>query len=288
MGSVGIRAAGWGLALAALAAVSVVACTAILGDDFEVTETTSAGVGGTGAAGAGGSGAQGGQGAAGAQGGQGGQGAQGGQGGAGLTGPCPLGELGACGSTHKCAVIDLGTGETGCIPAGDHPPWSRCAADTDCVDGTWCELLTLVCKPICTDPGPCPGDGQCVEALVEMGTTIPGMSVCTADCHPISSEPCNQAFGTVACHVVGTPLGVATDCAAGGNGTDGDVCTRQEPDDFTTECAAGFVCVGSGTDWHCRQWCAPPGGQAQCTAPDTCISFGGSVQHQGIEYGFCN
>jgi hypothetical protein len=256
------------------------ACVNLLGNDFEIGPDTTAGGGtttshldgggGTAASGAGGGGAHG-----------------GGAGGGGGAGPCALGTYGSCGAGKKCTVVDTSTGATGCITAGPHQAWSLCAADSECEELTYCEKISHVCKPLCVDAASCLGDGVCLPAKITYSDFVTGLSVCSSDCDPLSAVPCDDSYGPSTCQIVNIPSGIGFDCIASTDGPVGTACTPEDLDDYTTECADGLACIGSGQDLHCLAWCTPIGAQAQCSSGVMCTALGMEVLHQGVSYGYC-
>jgi len=202
-----------------------------------------------------------------------------GQAGEGGTGGCSLYEPGGCEPGQKCTVTDPATGTIGCGLAGLKNLWERCNDDTDCVAGTWCDLVLNVCKPWCQGMTDCSFDGgtyqgECVVARQANETIIPGNPKhCESNCEPISGAPCVTS-DSVTCLFVGEG---AFDCARSQNHTVGSAC------DDSQDCAAGLVCVGSSPE--CRQWCTPPAffgcGLLDCTPLNPQIFYAGN------EYGAC-
>jgi hypothetical protein len=258
------------VAIAGLALVCAGACTSLLGDDFEVAGTTSATATGTGgSAGSGGTGGS----ATGTPSGTGGSptGTPTGSGGGG--GGCVLGTEEGCDPDFKCSVIDVNTGATGCVGAGERPAWSSCQSDSQCQTGTWCDLLLGVCKPLCPNTG-CDNNGECLPAEHGNGT-IPDLFVCTANCEPDQATPCVQDYGPVTCGRVGG----GWDCQQSGNGGTGSSCG----DDG--DCAPGLLCTAQGACW---EWCLIGQGGTCTTGTGTyCSAVVPPANHDNGEYGVC-
>jgi hypothetical protein len=199
---------------------------------------------------------------------------------------CVLGELGSCGSGSKCSVVDPVSGEVACVTAGAIGPWATCNVDTDCVELTYCDSLTGVCKPLCDSEDDCPGDGRCVQAHVSLGEPITGLSLCTAGCQPLTGDPCAVASGDVACiaHNPGDDV-TSLDCAASGGAPEDAVCSAQTAASSRSDCDNGLMCVLAGNQQLCKRWCSSPGSQAECDPGETCSDAG--VSHMGTPYGVC-
>ncbi len=218
-------------------------------------------------------------------GGTGGEDAAGGQGGE--TPPdCVLGALGDCGPGEKCAVVDPQTGEVACSAAGNGAPWSLCQTDTNCPELTYCDALTRVCKPLCDSADDCAGEGRCVGAVAALGEPIPGLSLCTSGCSPLTGAPCHLGAGDVACvpHNPGDDV-TSLDCVASAGGPVDTPCGMQTATSSQSDCAHGLVCVAVGGDNACKSWCTAPGQQAECAAGETCTDTG--LTSQGQALGVC-
>lgn len=203
-----------------------------------------------------------------------------GQAGSGGSSACSLYLPGGCEPGRKCTVLDPATGEVGCGFAGLKTIWERCNTDSDCVEGTWCDLVRHTCKPWCQSMTACSFDGgnfegECVIARQTAQQDIPGGHThCTSNCEPITAAPCATA-DSVTCLFVG---GGAFDCAASDNHTVGTPCTTSQA------CAAGLVCVGE-TNSKCGTWCSPPA-LFGCGVFD-CVPLNPTIHYKGVEYGVC-
>jgi hypothetical protein len=167
------------------------------------------------------------------------------------------------------------------VTAGDHPAFTRCASDGECVDGTFCDPPSQVCLPICSHDPVCASGGVCVEAATDQsGTTfVTGMKVCTANCNPETGSPCDPIFGTMACIPFYVENGTSHfHCWQGGHLPLGSPCSD------ITECAPGGVCHDAGSGASCSAWCTPPG--STC-AGGRCGIFAPPHQYDGNEYGIC-
>jgi hypothetical protein len=199
---------------------------------------------------------------------------------------CVPGEPG-CGDGDKCGVVDPATGETACVPAGDHPPWSRCQLDADCVDGSWCDPVMGVCRPYCGPTPACAGGGDCVHPLDAKRDPLPGVELCTANCHPQSGSPCDDAHGITTCIMLGHSLLGKWDCVASAGTAEGMPCAS------SVECARGLGCFTDlGVGKSCASWCTPvspdPFEPFSCKqGKGLCSATSPKAVHDGKEYGGC-
>jgi hypothetical protein len=191
-------------------------------------------------------------------------------------------ECGCSDPSQKCSVIDPTSGESTCVTAGTTADDDTCTSTTDCMAGSWCELSTSVCEPICSGTSSC-ASGTCVEAAQsDQGTaTIPGLDVCSVTCDLVSGSPCGAS---ATCVTVMTSTGTTTtECAKSGDVQLGDPCST------TQDCAAGGVCTEDPvtSTANCSQWCRD--GEDPCPAMgETCHNFTSpSVTVGGHDYGYC-
>ncbi|MBI4705565.1 MAG: hypothetical protein HY744_31105 [Deltaproteobacteria bacterium] len=238
------------------------------------SSTTSSSSSSAGGAAGGFGGATGTAGHGGATGGGGASSGQGGGGGGG--GPCALGQIGACGENQKCTVVKPGTGEVGCTLAGQRPAWSVCLDDEECADGTWCDLVLGVCKPVCKSGNDCAAGAQCYQATTAQFKPIKDLKVCTAHCNPMDAASCNNDWGATNCFYLNATLGF--DCGATQNKAAGSPCTLSD------ECAMGLVCAGG----KCWKWCAPTGQDSGCGFCCDCCGLDPKIMYNNVEHGICS
>ncbi len=255
------------------------ACTSVLGDDFEVghsNTTTGASSSSTAAGGAGGetSTGTGGGGLTGAAGGTTTTSTSSNSGGGG-SGPvgCTLATNKGCAAGEKCSVVNVQTGDLGCVKAGPYQAWTACSVDTDCTVGLWCDIVNEVCRPICNNSS-CGNGGSCLKAPTKSGN-VEGLLVCGANCEPDKADPCNQVNGPVTC----ARQAAGWSCAKTANGGPGKSCV----DD--THCAPGLFCTASNNCW---EWCVK-GASGTCTTGtgSTCLSLNPAEKRGNTEYGMC-
>jgi len=108
--------------------------------------------------------------------------------------------------------------------------------------------------------------------------TIPGLTACTAHCHPFTAAPCSDAHGAMTC--VPDATEADTVCTWTEGRAVGATC------DGVNHCARGSLCVDV-----CSQVCSPPGGGGEpeddCTNPVNCVSITPDLFYEGAEYGVC-
>jgi len=183
-----------------------------------------------------------------------------------------------CGPRERCTIVDATTGTTGCVAVvtPSLAPYDAClGGDANCPAGTWCDRRTFVCMPFCQSAADC-GGNDCVAAHNPAGNTVPGgISVCTANCDPVSAAPCGAgATCTYDALVVG-----GFDCFSTMGYASGHFCMH------LNDCAPGLVCAGTS----CARWCHPASttssadcGFAACTAFTNLMpTYGGAT------YGYC-
>ena len=193
---------------------------------------------------------------------------------------CPTGQ--ACtlsGATRVCAAA--GTGTTG----------STCGAGTlGCSAGNACIGLgtgttTAACERFCASDADCSGAGAlCILRLNDAtGTEIPGVTLCTLSCNPLSTTSCPSGS---ACRIFVESMGAGrylTHCEGPvGFGTRGAPCI----DDG--DCTSGFACLnGRGLGTECTRWCNLTTGSG-CSIGTTCVNiFTVPVTIGTTTYGVC-
>ncbi len=189
-------------------------------------------------------------------------------------------ECGCPDPTTKCAVTEEKTGESSCIQIGvtPTPAWSGCDTDNDCAAGTWCDLNSHVCKPICIVEGDCNPGAHCFPMLQStVNTPIPSLKACTAHCEPQAGSPCGPG---VTCFQDETG---EFDCARSQNKVIGATCTLGD------DCGKGLLCIGSMTMFTCEKWCHPADAFSGACPFDKsyCTSFSTAVTYNGAQYGYC-
>lgn len=188
-----------------------------------------------------------------------------------------LGHADDCPSGHRCTIADEQTGHTHCVPLASQvmAPYEACLDDSACPAGTWCDWRTATCTPFCDSPADCAGTGgECVSAKTSGLKSIPGVTVCTANCDPVSPTSCGPG---AACNYDSNAG--SFDCYHSSDKSEGSTCEFGE-------CAPTLVCGSTS----CLVWCAPAGADndAQCGSFGYCEAFSNLVpQRDGVTYGYC-
>jgi hypothetical protein len=149
-----------------------------------------------------------------------------------------------------------------------------CVSDADCAAGLWCDHGAHVCKRVCDDVGDCADNAtQCLPAQAGGGGSIPGLSVCVANCNPMSAGCAIHAT----CVYLGNPP--LFDCVASLDYADGDGCT------LDSDCGTGLTCRSG----KCRLWCNTPGQvDAWCKTFVWCCSIDPAPSFGGTALGYCS
>ncbi len=188
-----------------------------------------------------------------------------------------LGLTGLCSGNQKCTVTDPAVGTVGCALAGPKATWETCVDDSDCQDGSWCDLEGTVCKPFCRNAGDCSSfNGECLRATQADGNDIPNnVKTCIAMCSPLTASPCSPQ--SVTCAFIGNNR---FDCQQSANVTLGSSCATH------ADCAATLGCISS-IGSNCEQFCAPVG-QPHPNCLFSCLSFATpAVTYEGVVIGSC-
>ena len=218
--------------------------------------------------------------------------------------PCDLVPQCGCTGSDACDLdgTDLPNGKTQCravtTPGAED---ANCNTLDDCAGGYVCLGSNGQCREYCQGDTDCSALGYCLlDVTYDSGggnfMPVPGASTCTKACQPHMASnngcPSTPQFG---CRMfIDNPDGVddngdeyfLTDCTTAvqtGGQQDAD-CSAN----FGADCAAGFDCVGVGTESLCKQICVV-GGANTCGGALTCNAFGDPQPIiGGVTYGFCN
>jgi hypothetical protein len=186
-----------------------------------------------------------------------------------------------CAGGQAC-VIDT-TGARFCATAGTASTGQACTGAAGCRAGDLCIDIdpvgtTSVCSHFCSSDTGCAG-GLCIVTLDDgSGGTLPGVTLCTHVCDPVTQTGCpTGAFCGIYQETAGA-MRILTDCSApAGTGGQGASCF----DD--TDCRAGFACITGS----CLHWCRYPAGTG-CTGGYTCYPFTTPLIVGGQQYGVCD
>ena len=189
-----------------------------------------------------------------------------------------LGLTGLCAAPNKCTVTDAATGAVGCALAGSTDNWETCTDDTDCKDGSWCDLLGGVCKPFCRNGIDCVAN-TCVRAKLTPTEDIPNnVKTCISMCNPLDATPCGG--NSVTCTFIGSNQ---FDCAASMNFTRLQTCNVQ------SDCGATLACITDiFNDKACELYCSPIGQSYPGCSLVNCSSIDQpEVEWMGTPIGTC-
>jgi hypothetical protein len=196
---------------------------------------------------------------------------------------CTLVEQTGCPAGRACDLDDahLDSGGTTCRRIDeDGDETSLCDLAEECGAGFTCVADPAgggSCLAFCADDGDCDGPGGAceVELVDEDDQPIPGGTLCTQSCNPISSNGCPASWG---CRVQND----YTECRPDGPGRHFDPCAGDE------DCDAGFGCVDAGGTPVCLRNCRV-GVLGVCSAisGSTCRRYLDPVVIGGVEYGAC-
>lgn len=150
------------------------------------------------------------------------------------------------GSTRTCAAAGTGATGTACTPGG-----AGCVAGDVCV-GVSASGTPSACEHFCSSDANCTGAGAlCILGLGDgLGGTVPGVSLCSISCNPLTGGGCPSG-GACRIYVEAGPAGrYLTHCEGPvGFGTEFSPCATD------ANCAAGFACLDVGFGNECTRWC---------------------------------
>jgi subtilisin-like proprotein convertase family protein len=181
-----------------------------------------------------------------------------------------------CVDGEACAVTDLTTGATQCIPAGDTDPYSECSGTDDCQVGYGC--VGGLCKQLCdvAAMGTCPQGpyAECTQVTNGVGA-VPGYGICLRTCDPVDPALSDESFW--ACGEGANCLpgenGVSFCFVSNESGAQGDSCQGAVSGIDPASCAPGYACLPDGDGASCMKSCEIDGDDcavgSQCTAYPT-------------------
>lgn len=179
-----------------------------------------------------------------------------------------------------------------CASAGSAGEGTTCTSVNSCQPGLIClnvsrdmAVVTNMCMRFCATDANCVGAGSnCIYTIDDgMGGSVPGVTVCSRSCNPITSVGCVAGSSCQIFQETAAPMGFFTDCLAPvGPGTQFDPCTD------ATDCARGFTCVGM--PGRCLAYCDEPNTwpAAGCPFDQACYGFTTPLVIGSTEYGVCD
>ena len=197
---------------------------------------------------------------------------------------CALVEQTGCPAGRACDLDDahLETGATICRPIDeDGDATSLCEVAEECGAGFTCVADPAgggSCMAFCAVEGDCPGPASVceVQLLDDDDQPIPGGTLCTQACNPLTSNGCPGSWG---CRVQND----FTECRPDGPGRHFDPCTGDD------DCDAGYGCVdiGSSTTVCLRNCRVGVLGVCANIGSTTCTRYADPVVIGDVEYGAC-
>jgi hypothetical protein len=186
-----------------------------------------------------------------------------------------------CPDGQACDIDDLDTGATACRKVDrDGDARSTCQGERDCGGGFTCvEDATgdASCMRFCRRDADCDAPGGVCDVDLDDGTgaPVPGVTLCTQSCNPVTSNGCPDAWG---CQLYTDH----TRCRPGGAGGHMASCTGDE------DCRVGYGCASVSGSLVCLRNCRV-GVLGVCSAISgtTCRSYQTPAIIGGIEYGAC-
>jgi cysteine-rich repeat protein len=183
-----------------------------------------------------------------------------------------------CPAGQKCTLLG---GDRSCTPAGLMNEGRACTSEVECAAGLMCigavSSDVSACYRFCNADTDCMGAGsRCVVSVGSGGGEVPGVSLCSINCDPITGAGCPSGTACKPWLVEGSYI---TDCSGEvGSGRTGRECTSD------ADCAVGFFCISPAFP-NCLQYCAYPGGY--CEGGYACTRFEPNVRIGSVEIGYC-
>jgi hypothetical protein len=195
---------------------------------------------------------------------------------------CTLVAQTGCPAGRACDLADSDTGDTECRRIDrDGDDRSLCDDAFDCGAGFTCvddPAGESSCLRYCQDEGDCdnPGGACDVELVDSAGDPIPGVTLCTQSCNPVTSNGCPPTWG---CQVyTGND---STACRPSGPGGHMAVCTGDE------DCRVGYGCVNAGQLVCLRNCRVGVTGVCSQLSGTICTGYQDPAIIGGVEYGVC-
>ncbi|MGE0786274.1 MAG: hypothetical protein AB7S26_11345 [Sandaracinaceae bacterium] len=181
-----------------------------------------------------------------------------------------------CAVGQGCTVD--ATDHVACGPRGPEAAGQTCSGPTACQAGLYCLANAGsqgVCSPFCDSDAMCGPNAICGIRLADSGgAPIPGATLCSIACDPITASGCPTGQG---CAILQETSGARrgfTMCRPQGSGYDYDPCTTEE------DCETGHFC-GSGS---CVPLCR---NDLDCYAFEYCVPFSTPLMVGTTEWGYC-
>jgi hypothetical protein len=188
---------------------------------------------------------------------------------------CPSGQ--GCylnGANRTCAAVGAAGEGTTCTSI------NSCQPGLICLDLNPTATTTNACGRFCATDANCVGEGSlCIYTLDDgMGGAVPGVTVCSRSCNPMTSAGCVSGSSCQIFQETAAPMRLFTDCLAP-VGTGG----RDAPCADSTGCQRGFICLNpDGFGNRCVRYCQD---FLDCAFDQDCY---GPFEVGGSTYGYCD
>jgi hypothetical protein len=188
-------------------------------------------------------------------------------------------DLGAANAPMCRAVTAQGTATSSCSDP------TACSAGYTCIGSG---AATRSCMRYCSADSDCGGaaGALCIISITDGNMVpIPGATLCTQSCNPVSSAGCPANWG---CHVYTESAGAMrtlSSCDPPGAGGQNAACTEN------SGCQAGFSCFsvtqGTTTTTKCLKNCNATAGTGCAGVTGTTCQGNGMAVLGGVSYGAC-
>ncbi len=193
--------------------------------------------------------------------------------------PCRLAPA-QCGCpTGQSCHLDAANART-CSVRGPEREGEACTNPSDCAAGLQCIGTPGHCARYCNSDADCSGTGSICGITLSDGSggSLPGVTLCTVSCDPLSGSGCPASQGCAVFRETTGAMRGFTGCRPAGFGLQYDPCTSE------ADCQTGHVCIDIGFGRECTPLCRD---SFDCGLLDLCNAFSPSLTVGATEYGYC-
>ena len=186
--------------------------------------------------------------------------------------PCAL-DQDDCDERSACDIVEGGQ-QAKCRPAGLGTHLASCKQPEDCAAGFHCStgFEAALCVPFCQRNDQCASMTCVIPLYNQFGNRIPGATLCSAGCSPVSGAPCPNGMACAILSDFETET-FYTECVPSGPVALGGSC------DSWGQCAVGTTCYVDSCHKHCLVE------ENDCPVGQTCGAFGSGTE--GHNWGIC-